>query len=48
MKISNAFNQDCMNAMKEFSDKAFDLAIVDPPYGLGDKLTLGGGRPFEI
>lgn len=25
---------DCMLAMKEMPDKAFDLAIVDPPYGL--------------
>lgn len=28
------YNQDCTEAMKEFPDKAFDLAIVDPPYGL--------------
>lgn len=26
------FNMDCMEAMKEMPDKAFDLAIVDPPY----------------
>ena len=26
-------NMDCMIAMKEFPDKYFDLAIVDPPYG---------------
>ena len=29
------YNQDCMEAMKEMSDNQFDLAIVDPPYGLG-------------
>ena len=29
------FNQDCMVAMKAIPDKAFDLAIVDPPYGIG-------------
>ena len=34
--ISNAFNMDCMEAMKEFPDKYFDLAIVDPPYGIGE------------
>ena len=28
---------DCMLAMKEMSDNQFDLAIVDPPYGLGKK-----------
>jgi site-specific DNA-methyltransferase (adenine-specific) len=26
------FNADCVSAMKEMEDKAFDLAIVDPPY----------------
>jgi len=31
-----------MEAMKEMPDKAFELAIVDPDYGLNDKLTCGG------
>lgn len=26
---------DCMDLMREFPDKHFDLAIVDPPYGIG-------------
>jgi site-specific DNA-methyltransferase (adenine-specific) len=26
---------DCMEYMKTLPDKAFDLAIVDPPYGIG-------------
>ena len=26
---------DCMDAMRQFPDKFFDLAIVDPPYGSG-------------
>ena len=26
------YNMDCMEGMKEFPDKYFDLAIVDPPY----------------
>ena len=26
---------DCMEGMKEIPDKYFDLAIVDPPYGIG-------------
>lgn len=33
---------DCVEVMKGFSDKYFDLALVDPPYGLGEKLTNGG------
>ena len=27
------YNADCMEIMKGFADKQFDLAIVDPPYG---------------
>lgn len=30
-----AYNMDCMEAMKQFPDNAFDLAVVDPPYGIG-------------
>ena len=33
--MTYAYNQDCMIAMKEFPDKYFELAIVDPPYGIG-------------
>jgi len=29
-------NIDCMKAMKQMPDKAFDLAIVDPNYGRGE------------
>ena len=28
-------NIDCMVGMKQYPDKYFDLAIVDPPYGIG-------------
>lgn len=37
-----AYNVDCMEYMRTLPDKAFDLAVVDPPYGdaLGDN---GGG-----
>ena len=35
------YNMDCMEGMKEYPDKYFDLAIVDPPYGAG--LAEGGG-----
>jgi site-specific DNA-methyltransferase (adenine-specific) len=29
------YNEDCMDGMKRYPDKYFDLAIVDPPYGIG-------------
>jgi site-specific DNA-methyltransferase (adenine-specific) len=36
MPISEVKNIDCMEYMKGFPDKFFELAIVDPPYGIGN------------
>ena len=36
MSESIALNIDCMEYMATLPDKAFDLAIVDPPYGIGE------------
>ena len=36
---------DCMQGMKEFPDKYFDLAIVDPPFGGGN--PMNGKRKNE-
>jgi len=33
--ISEVFNEDCMSFMARYHDKYFDLAVVDPPYGIG-------------
>ena len=30
----NLYNMDCMDALREMEDNQFDLAIVDPPYGI--------------
>ena len=35
MNINKIHNQDCLEAMKLMQDNQFDLAIVDPPYGIG-------------
>lgn len=35
LRAGGFFNMDCMQGMKEFEDGFFDLAIVDPPYGIG-------------
>ena len=39
-------NCDCMEYMATVPDKYFDLAIVDPPYGMDTKMdgTSGAGR----
>lgn len=42
--ISEVCNIDCMEYMKTIPNKFFDLAIVDPPYGIGaPKMEMGGG-----
>lgn len=35
MSESIVVNCDCMEYMRRVPDKAFDLAVVDPPYGIG-------------
>lgn len=35
MATNIAYNMDCMEAMRKMPDKCFDLAVVDPPYGIG-------------
>jgi site-specific DNA-methyltransferase (adenine-specific) len=42
MPSSLVYLEDCIEGMKRYADNYFDLAIVDPPYGLGEKLTSGG------
>ena len=36
MKTSEVFNTDCLEYMRTLPDKAFQLAIADPPYGIGE------------
>ncbi len=38
------YNMDCMDGMREFPDKYFDLAIVDPPYFSGPEKRGYYGR----
>ena len=38
---SEVYLEDCVKALKRFNDNHFDLAIVDPPYGIGDKFKGG-------
>ena len=42
------YNQDCLDAMREMRDNEFDLAIVDPPYGLGKKIYSGGDKSCKF
>lgn len=54
-RMNTAYNSDCMEAMRKMPDKCFDLAVVDPPYGINapnmamgtNKNRSGDGYPAE-
>ena len=41
IELNKLYNMDCMEGMKLFPDKYFDLAIVDPPYGININHNMG-------
>lgn len=53
--VNVAYNCDCMEYMRTLQDDAFDLAVVDPPYGINapnmamgtNKNRSGDGYPGE-
>ena len=45
MKITN---EDNMKMMLKYPDGYFDLAIVDPPYGILNKTKRGGDHKFNM
>lgn len=42
--ISEVYEMDCIQGMKEYPDKYFDLAVVDPPYGIGEAAGKNASR----
>lgn len=52
--ISKAILGDCMDVMREYPDKCFDLAVVDPPYGGGGVIlkdkqdSAGASLPIKV
>lgn len=44
-RTSIVYLMDCMEGMAQFDDKHFDLAVIDPPYGIdAGKMTMGSGK----
>lgn len=41
---SEVYLMDCIQGMKHYPDKWFDLACIDPPYGIGHSLLSGEKR----
>jgi site-specific DNA-methyltransferase (adenine-specific) len=49
-RVSELYNMDCVEGMKMYPDKYFDLAIVDPPYGININHNMGrrkGDKPSD-
>ena len=51
-EISELINKihccDCLDLMREMPDKSVDLVLTDPPYGIGDKLAIGGATKRNL
>jgi site-specific DNA-methyltransferase (adenine-specific) len=47
--ISQVYNMDCMELMAQYPDKYFDLAVVDPPYGIDlANMNMGVGKSKKV
>ena len=44
--ISETYNMDCMEYMRQFPDKHFELAVVDPPYGIDAASDVRGDTKY--
>jgi site-specific DNA-methyltransferase (adenine-specific) len=40
----NLYNTDCMQALRDMPDNMYDLAIVDPPYGIQQAKGISYGK----
>ncbi len=48
-ELNQILHADCMDIMKDIPDKYFELAIVDPPYGIGaGNMVMGKGISSKI
>ena len=45
LPFSEVYNEDCIEVMKRYEDNYFDIAVVDPPYGLDlANMNMGAGK----
>ena len=44
LEMNTLYNMDCLEGMRLMPDGYFDIAIVDPPYGLDKSSTQGSGK----
>jgi DNA modification methylase len=48
LELNQLYNMDCMTAIRDYPNKYFDLAIVDPPYGGGGAISMGNKGAVEV
>lgn len=41
--MTEAYNMDCMDYLRDVPDKYFDLCMADPPYGINITTRHGTG-----
>lgn len=46
--MSTVYLMDCIEGMKRYPDKFFDLAVVDPPYGIGASADSRVGGSYTV
>jgi len=46
-ELNSFLNMDCMEGMKQLPDKYFNLAVVDPPYGIDVTKMRMGNRDIK-
>lgn len=46
--MNAAYNMDCLGAMRKMADHCFDLAVVDPPYGIGESGAKAATRSHVV
>ena len=50
LELNTLYNMDCMEGIKDIPDNYFELAIVDPPYGININHNIGrrkGDKPSD-
>lgn len=47
IELNQVIHGDCMEVMKDIPDKYFELAIVDPPYGIKQDKGFSGKEGFN-
>ena len=48
IELNTVYNIDCLEGMKLIPDKFFELAIVDPPYGIERFKKVGNDKNNRI